>query len=239
MLDTISHRIVPSYKQSVEISGVIGGEPFAYSVTLLGQQYPHYLILGLGHQARWEQVLPAIKESESLRLKMVSDAGEMIAARVRLIHASHFPEKLLFVSYPEQGVVRPLRHSPRMVTDHPAQLQVAHHFPYIQGKVIDIGRGGFGFETYQQIPSMMNELLDCDAVLHVSQGEGEKLELSGRVRMLKEHRPNVWHIGVKCALDSQESEAIVQYLATHRNVIDHVIKNDHSSDSYSNNTLQA
>ncbi|PYE33787.1 PilZ domain-containing protein [Idiomarina fontislapidosi] len=239
MLDTISHRIVPSFKQTVEITGTLAGEPFAFSVTLLGQQYPQYLILGLGHQARWEQVLPAVKESESLRLKMVSDEGEMIAARVRLIHASHFPEKLLFVSYPEQGVVRPLRHSPRVLIDHPAQLQVEHMFPFILGKIVDMGLGGFGFETHQQVPSITDELLERQVKLHLRQDEDTKFELDGRVRMFKEQRPNVWHIGIKCALNSQECEDIVHYLTARRDVIDRLIKNDHSSESYSNNTLQA
>ena len=238
MLDTISHRIVPSCKQSVEISGTLMGEPFAFSVTLLGQQHPHYLILGLGHQARWEMVLPAVKECESLRLKMVSDEGEMIAARVRLIHASHFPEKLLFVSYPEHGVVRPLRHSPRIVADHPAQLQVANYFPYINGKVVDIGRGGVGFETHHQLPSLMSDLQDRDVKLHLSHDDTHDFELSGRIRLLKEHRPNVWHVGIKCELSSAECESILLRLATHRNAIDRVIKNDHSHESCSNNTLQ-
>ena len=79
MLDKISHKIVPTFNHKVELSGTFAGEPFVFSVTLLGQQYPQYLILGLGYQARWEKVLPAIKESENLRLKLISDEGEMIS----------------------------------------------------------------------------------------------------------------------------------------------------------------
>ncbi len=238
MLDKISHKIVPTFNQKVELSGTFAGEPFVFSVTLLGQQYPQYLILGLGYQARWEKVLPAIKESENLRLKLISDEGEMIAAHVSLIHATHFPEKLLFMSYPEQGIARSLRQSPRVGIDYPAQLQVANHFPYINGSIVDIGRGGMGFETTQQLPSMMSDLCDRDVKLHIGKDDQQRWSLSGRIRLLQEHRPNVWHVGIKCELSVAECEEVLYHLVSHQNAIDRLINNDQSNDSYSNNTLQ-
>lgn len=128
--------------------------------TLVGQQYPDYLILKLAGQHSWQDTLPLLKAEKTLGFKTVSTLGERITGVVELLHLTQNPQRLLFVSYPRHTQIEPLRTSPRIPLSCAASLQVRQDSVWgepLAGRLADLSGQGIAFHYRGTLPVSVHD----------------------------------------------------------------------------------
>lgn len=128
--------------------------------TLVGQQYPDYLILKLAGQHSWQDTLPLLKAEKMLGFKTVSTTGERITGVVELLHLTQYPQRLLFVSYPRDTQIEPLRTSPRIPLSCAASLHVRYDSVWgdpLSGQLSDLSNQGLAFHYRGALPVSLHD----------------------------------------------------------------------------------
>lgn len=128
--------------------------------TLVGQQYPDYLILKLAGQHSWQDTLPLLKAEKNLGFKTVSTAGERITGMIELLHLTQYPQRLMFVSYPRHTQVERLRTSPRIPLSCAATMQVQHDSGWsdsLSGQLSDLSSQGIAFHYRGTLPVSLKD----------------------------------------------------------------------------------
>lgn len=233
-----AHKLINSgYKQVVELKSAAGD--VCYHLTLIGQHYPEYLIVELPRQYAWQDVLPTLRNQHKLVMRTISQSGEIIAGQVNLVHATQFPNKLLFLSYPEQVESKPLRKAPRMTIDVAAQLQLQNAtMSTINGQLRDMSVNGFGFNCEGLLPCFEGELLNQDLTLSIQFSDDKATNFVARVKSIDEGGPKQWKIGLECQIDEKDRSDLRQQLLLNSRPMVELQKIDQIEGSHTDKTLQ-
>lgn len=235
--------IASGYNQVVEIqtaSTIDGHADATFHFTLIGQHYPDYLILDVSHVYRWQDVLPALRNSERLIMRTISANGEVIVGYVELVHATQFPDKLLFISYPRNLQTRVLRKTPRMNIEVRGQLLETHDAdPLINGMLHDMSGQGFGFDCEGVLPCFEGQLLGNDLTLRIQYTDDESETRAVRIKAVEERGPKQWRIGLECQLSDEERAELMQKLLLNSLSVVAIKQGERSERSISDKTLQA
>jgi hypothetical protein len=216
MKSSADKLIASGYNQVVEIQGVTNDSAKSFTTfhfTLIGQHYHDYLILDVPTLYRWQDVLPALRNSDKLVMRTISANGEVIVGYVNIVHATQFPDKLLFISYPQNLQARALRKTPRMQIEVRAQLiETEAPEPLLNGMLHDMSAQGFGFDCEGVLPCFEGQLLGRELDLRIQYSDDECESLSVRVKLVEERGPRQWRIGLECDLSDEQRVQLMQNL---------------------------
>lgn len=242
MTSSADKLIASGYKQVVEIQGFVNGNAereTLFHFTLIGQHYPDYLILDVPPLYRWQDVLPALRNSDKLVMRTISAMGEVIVGYVDLVHATQFPDKLLFISYPQNLQTRALRKTPRMQIEVRAQLiEDGAPEPLLSGMLHDMSAQGFGFDCEGVLPCFEGQLLGRELDLRVQYSDDDYEVLAVRVKLVEERGPRKWRIGVECDLTDEQRVQLMQNLLLNSLSVLAVKDGQRSKRSFSDKALQ-
>ncbi|RUO75222.1 PilZ domain-containing protein [Idiomarina seosinensis] len=239
-----AHKLIDSgYNQIVELqksgSDAQGAGQTSLHLTLIGQHYPDYLILELPCYYRWQDVLPELRASDKLIMRTISQQGEVIAGYVNLVHATQFPDKLLFVSYPQQMQSKPLRKTPRMAIDVSGQLMLGDEDgPMINGYLKDISANGFGFDCEGILPCIEAELIAQQPVLNIQFSDDEHESFAVKIRAVEKRGPKQWRIGLESDLTDEDRIELMHRLLLNSLPVIRLKQVQRSERSNSDNALQ-
>ena len=243
MKSSADKLIASGYNQVVEIQSRTADDaqvPKTFHFTLIGQHYPDYLILEVSHLYRWQDVLPALRGSERLVMRTISANGEVIVGYVELVHATQFPDKLLFISYPKHCQSRALRKTPRMQIELRAQLVEDNAAsPYISGMLHDMSAQGFGFDCEGILPCFEGQLLGLTLALRIQLSDDKVTSRPARIKSVEERWPKQWRIGLECDLNDDERVELMQQLLLNSLSVIAITDPQRSEGSISDKTLQA
>lgn len=208
-MQTSKHKLIASgYNQVVELqcASQAGHDTNGrFHFTLIGQHYPDYLILEVSHLYRWQDLLPALRGSDQLVMRTISAQGEVIVGSVDLIHATQFPDKLLFVSYPKNSQTRALRKTPRMQIEVRGQLTLeGEKQPMTNGLLHDMAAHGFGFDCEGVLPCFEGQLLGKNAQLTIQLSDDEHETRAVRIKSVEEAGPKQWRIGLESVMNDDD-----------------------------------
>lgn len=248
-MDPAAHKLIASgYNQVVELQSSQPNTPMQDGMThrpvnfhliLVGQHYPDYLILELPHIYRWQDVLPELRRTDRLLMRTISAQGEVIAGYVNLIHATQFPDKLLFVSYPEHLESKPLRKQPRMQIDLRAQIQLNEpDAQLINGAVVDMSVQGFGFDFCGLLPCFEGQLIGQTVNLRLHYNDDDCEHLEARIRAVEERGPKLWRIGLEAEIAEDDRIDLMHRLLLNSRPITQMAEEQRSLRSIADNTLQ-
>lgn len=119
--------------------------------TLVGYELGKYVILKYPKIARANDYKDVLREGNIaiVRYLLEGNEGKCFAFRSSIKHISQFPEKFIFIEYPEHLENRELRLEKRQVTHIPANLMLtgngAESTGKISGVISDISPNGCGF----------------------------------------------------------------------------------------------
>lgn len=237
MMNGADKLVDASYKQMVELYNSSTDE--SYHMVLVGQHYPDYLIVELPQQYAWQDVLPSLRGEQPLILRTISQHGEVIAGHVRVIHATHFPKKVLFISYPEQVEAKTLRKTPRMQVDVAATIQLADvDRPSISGRLRDMSGNGFGFDVAGVLPRLETHLIGQQAQVNILLSDDEHEHYAIRICSVEERRPQCWRLGLSFAIDEVDRSDLMQKLLLNSRPVMEIQTIDQIEGSQPDRTLQ-
>ncbi|MFQ3236958.1 MAG: hypothetical protein ACI9C4_002533 [Paraglaciecola sp.] len=115
---------------------------------LIGVKQGQYLILEQPDSKRFGFARDLLVEGQSIIIRTICEqtTGECIAFRAFVKGIINHPQKLLFVSFPEDIQKRELRIEQRKALRYPAQIYMTNQGERISGVITDMSDGGCRFE---------------------------------------------------------------------------------------------
>ena len=230
------------FRQPAQISLQSNGGYQTLNITLVGQQYPDYLILELSRQYRWQDVLPQLKANKTFAFTTVAASGEQVTGTVDLLSMTQFPQKLLFVSYPREANIQPLRTSPRIPVNCGAELQLHHaqgNGNPLSGTVVDVSGKGIGFQYRGTQPVSLEGEDGLQASVTVTE-PGNDLSLGlFHVKSLDIVGPGAWQFGLAFKNRPDEFQNLLGKLLMASSEVKALLSDNDIGFETLDNTLQA
>lgn len=212
------------------------------NITLVGQQYPDYLILELSRQYRWQDVLPQLKANRTFAFTTVAASGEQVTGTVDLLSMTQFPQKLLFVSYPREADVQSLRTSPRIPVSCSAELQLHHaqgNGNPLAGSIVDVSGKGIGFQYRGTQPVSMEGNDELQASVTITESDNDFSLGLFHVRSLDIVGPGVWQFGLAFKNKPDDFQSLLGKLLMASSEVKALLSDNDIGFETSDNTLQA
>lgn len=189
----------PRFRQPAQITLKSDSGYQALNVTLVGQQYPDYLILELSRQYRWQDILPQLKNTKNFVFTTVAASGEQVTGTVDLLSMTQFPQKLLFVSYPREANVQSLRTSPRIPVNCKAELQLHQaqtNGDPLAGRVVDVSGQGLAFQYRGTQPVSLEANSEPQVSVSITEPDSEFALGLFHIKSLDVVGPGLWQFGL-------------------------------------------
>lgn len=212
------------------------------NITLVGQQYPDYLILELSRQYRWQDILPQLKANKTFAFTTVAASGEQVTGTVDLLSMAQFPQKLLFVSYPREANIQSLRASPRIPVNCNAELQLHHGYGKgnrLAGTIVDVSGKGVGFQYKGTQPACIDDTDDLLASVTVMSSESDFSLGPMHVKSLDVAGPEVWQFGLAFKNKPDDLQNLLGRLLMASSEVKALLSDNDIGFETSDNTLQA
>lgn len=229
------------FRQSVEVRIKHNESYKRLNMTLVGQQYPDYLILELSRQYCWQDTLPLLASDKTIGLKTVSPAGEQITGAVDILHITQYPQKLLFVSYPREADVQVLRSSPRVAVNCEAKLQLQLKDKLgdpLSGNIVDISDKGIAFNYRGTLPVDKHEGAELSAEVKVKTSDETIIFHKLLTRSTKSVGPQLWQFGLSYTEKPGNLQDLVSKLLLESTPVRELFSNSDSGWEASDKTLQ-
>jgi len=229
------------FRQSVEIQIKYDDSYKRLTMTLVGQQYPDYLILELSRQYCWQDTLPLLVSEKTIGLKTVSPAGEQVTGVVDVLHITQYPQKLIFVSYPREADIQVLRSSPRIAVNCEAKLQFQRKDKLgdpLPGKVVDISDKGIAFNYRGTLPIDTHTDTALSAEVKVKTGDDTIKFQELVTRSTKSVGPQLWQFGLSYKEKPNNLQDLVSKLLLESTPVRELLSDNDSGWDTSDKTLQ-
>ncbi|MCK7459585.1 glycosyltransferase [Idiomarina aminovorans] len=230
------------FRQSVEIQIKHNDGYKRLNMTLVGQQYPDYLILELSRQYCWQDALPLLVSEKTVGLKTVSHAGEQITGVGDILHITQYPQKLIFVSYPREADIQVLRSSPRIAVNCEANLQFRLKDKLsdpFSGKVVDISDKGIAFNYRGTLPIDTHTDQELPAEVRVKNSD-DTITFQGLLtKSTKSVGPQLWQFGLSYKQKPNNLQDLVSKLLLESAPVRELLSDNDSGWEASDKTLQA
>lgn len=229
------------FRQSVEVQIKHDGSYQRLNMTLVGQQYPDYLILQLSRQYCWQDTLPLLAAEKTMALKTVSPAGEQLTGVVDILHMTQYPQKLLFVSYPRETDVQVLRTSPRIAVNCEAKLQLQLKDKMgdpLSGHVVDISDKGIAFNYRGTLPVSAQQPASLFAQVSVKTADGTIAFRELVMRNITSVGPQLWQFGLAYKEKPNNLQGLVSKLLLESAAVRELLSDNDPGWDGSDNTLQ-
>lgn len=229
------------FRQSVEVQIKHNDSYKRLNMTLVGQQYPDYLILELSRQYCWQDTLPLLVSEKTVGLKTVSPAGEQVTGVGDILHITQYPQKLLFVSYPREADVQVLRSSPRISVNCEAKLQFQLKDKLgepLSGKVVDISDKGIAFNYRGTLPIDTHANTELPAEVKVKTDGGTIMFNELLTRSTKSVGPQLWQFGLSYKEKPNNLQDLVSKLLLESTPVRELLSDNDPGWEASDNTLQ-
>lgn len=200
---------------------------------LVGQRKAEYLIVEVSKKYNWVELQDWFATAASVVIRGILDKGTIVAGVAGFLTAVNRPQRMVYLSYPDRFESRVLRHTPRVEVELDAVVRAVPHLPSpfpedsdlteLKGSVIDLSRGGLGFETQLPENFVGDELNGSLLEIEIFDEEKSLLKTLAEVRGSKVN-DNLLSMGLLVDRENANYLSSLDNLILHSKLIKNAIK---------------